>query len=115
MPMVQFSLVAMMTLVDKGILPIERLVELMAHNPAKLFSVRKRGFLRQGYKADIAILERAATWTLRRSDVLSLCGWSPLEGHEFDWRVRSTIVNGHLVFDKGQFDENYRAEAVRFR
>lgn len=115
MPMVQFSLVAMMTLVDSGFLSIERLVELMTHHPAQLFSVRKRGFLRPGYKADIAILERVEPWTLQSSDVLSLCAWSPLEGHQFNWRVRQTIVNGHLAYNQGVIDETFRGEAVRFR
>lgn len=114
MPMVQFSLVAMMTLVDSGVLSIERLVELMAHNPSQLFSISKRGFLRPGYKADIAILEPTDTWTLQRSDVMSLCGWSPLEGHKFDWRVKATILNGHLAYIDGKIDDNTRGQAVRF-
>ena len=115
MPMMQYSLVAMLTLIDEGVLAIERLVELMAHTPAKLFAVHARGFLRPGYKADIAIVERCAPWTVTDTTVQSKCGWTPLKGQVFRWRVRQTICNGHTVFDSGRLDENYRGEAVRFR
>jgi len=115
MPSVQFSLVAMLSLVDAGVLSIERLVELMCHNPSLLFSVRKRGFLRQGYKADIAIVEPCEPQPLRRSDVLNLCGWSPFEGMEFAWRVRTTIINGHVAYNKGHVDDEFRGETVMFR
>lgn len=115
MPMVQFSLIAMLSLVDKEFLTLERLVELMCHNPSRLFEVQKRGFLRPNYKADIAIVKRLEPWRLRRSDVLSLCGWSPLEGMEFGWRVKKTIVNGHIVYNEGSVCTQFRGQAVRFR
>jgi dihydroorotase len=95
MPMVQFSLVSMLSLVDEGVLTIEQLVKLMCHNPSLLFSIRERGFLREGYKADIAIVKRFDTpWTLASSMIKSKCGWSPLEGRQFHWSVVETLVNG---------------------
>lgn len=115
MPMVQFSLVAMLQLVDEGVLTIDRLVWLMCHNPARLFSVSQRGFLREGYKADITIVRKGTPWTLTKDVIQSKCHWSPLTGSQFHWRVVRTICNGHTVYDNGAFDKNYRGEAVRFR
>jgi len=114
MPMVQFSLVSMLSLVDKGVITIEQMIWLMCHNPARLFSVSKRGFLRQGYKADITIVRKEDPWTINKDIIQSKCGWSPLEGTSFDWRVVKTICNGHTVYDNGKMDENYRGEAVTF-
>lgn len=95
MPMVQFSLVSMLSLVDDGVLTIEQLVRLMCHNPSQLFSIRERGFLREGYKADITIVKRSDTpWTLDSTMIKSKCGWSPLEGSQFHWSVVTTLVNG---------------------
>ena len=82
MPMVQFSLVSMLELVDKGVLSIERMVEVMSHHPAKLFHVDKRGFLRPGYQADIVIVRPHTAWTVQKEIIQSKCGWSPMEGHE---------------------------------
>lgn len=115
MPMVQFSLVSMLGLVDWGSLTIERLVWLMCHNPARLFSVSSRGFLREGYKADIVIVRHVEPWTLTEDMIQSKCHWSPLTGSQFKWRVERTICNGHTVYCNGKMDENYRGEAVRFR
>ena len=115
MPMIQFSLVTMLELVDNGILSIERLVELMAHNPARLFEVRKRGFLRKGYKADIAIVRPHSPWTVKTSVIQSKCGWSPMEGHEYQWRVEKTLCNGHLIYNNGTVDCNYIGQPVEFR
>ena len=115
MPMIQFSLVAMLELVDAGILKIERMVELMAHNPARLFEVRERGFLRKGYKADIAIVCRGEPWTVTTETILSKCGWSPLEGHSFRWRVEKTLCNGHPVYENGVVDRHYIGQPVAFR
>ena len=115
MPMVQFSLVSMLELVDEGVLTIEKMVELMAHNPARLFQVRQRGFLRQGYQADIAIVRPHAPWTVSKENIQSKCKWSPMEGHEYQWRVEQTICNGHLIYNKGAFEDSYRGEEISFR
>ena len=115
MPMIQFSLVAMLELVDKGVLTIEKLVELMAHNPAQLFQVRQRGFLRKGYQADIVVVRPDTPWTVTEDNIQSKCKWSPMEGHEFQWSVQQTLCNGHLIYNKGIFDEQYRGEELSFR
>ena len=115
MPMVQFSLVTMLELVDQGVLSIERLVELMCHHPARLFEVSERGFLREGYQADITIVRPNAGWTVTKDVIQSKCGWSPMEGHLFLWRVERTLCNGHTVYQQGQVDTDYIGQAVRFR
>ena len=115
MPMVQFSLLAMLELCEKGVLTIERMVELMCHAPARLFAVSKRGFIKPGYKADLAIVRRGEPWTVTKDCVQSKCKWSPMEGEKFRWRVVQTICNGHLLLDKdGTFDAQYRGEEVVF-
>jgi dihydroorotase len=115
MPMLQFSLVAMLELVDEGVLTLERLVELMAHNPASIFQVRERGFLRPGYKADITIVRPHSPWTVTPDIIESKCGWSPMEGHTFNWRVEQTLCNGHLIYYKGIADRSYIGQAILFR
>ena len=114
MPMLQFSLVTMLELVDQGVLTIERLVELMSHQPARLFEVSRRGFLRPDYKADIVIVKKEP-WTVSVNDIQSKCKWSPMEGHLYQWRVAYTICNGHIIYHKGTLDESYRGEEIKFR
>ena len=115
MPMVQFSLPAMLELCEKGVLTIERVVELMCHAPARLFAVSKRGFIKPGYKADLTIVRRGEPWTVTKDCVQSKCKWSPMEGEKFRWRVVQTICNGHLLLDEdGTFDAQYRGEEVAF-
>ena len=115
MPMVQFSLVTMLELADKGVVTIERLVELMCHNPARLFSISRRGFLRTGYHADIAIVQRGEPWTVGKDIILSKCKWSPMEGHCYDWRVRRTICNGHTVYADGHVIDDTLGQELTFR
>lgn len=114
MPMIQFSLVTMLELVDQGVLTLERLVELMCHNPASLFDVQRRGFLREGYQADIVLVRPNAGWTVTKEQILSKCGWSPMEGHMYLWRVEQTICNGHTVYRQGWVDKNYIGQPVEF-
>ena len=115
MPMIQFSLVTMLELVDQGVLTIERLVELMCHNPARLFEVRQRGFLREGYQADIVLVRPNAGWTVTKDVIQSRCGWSPMENHMYLWRVERTICNGHTVYQQGRVDTSYIGQPVLFR
>ena len=115
MPMIQFSLVTMLELVDNGVLTIERLAELMCHNPARLFEVRQRGFLRKGYHADMVIVRPNCAWTVTKDTILSKCGWSPMEGHTYNWKVEKTICNGHIVYSNGIVDSNYIGRPVTFR
>ena len=113
MPMVQFSLCAMLTLSSRGVLPVERVVELMCHNPARLFDVRQRGFIKPGFKADLVLVKKAE-WTIDDSDVVSKCGWTPLKGAQLDWKVVSTFVNGRQVYNRGTIDTSVRGQAVTF-
>jgi len=115
MPMIQFSLVTMLELVDQGVLSLERLVELMCHNPARLFEVRNRGFLREGYQADIVLVRPNTGWTVTKDVILSKCGWSPMEGHMYLWRVERTLCNGHTVYQQGRVDTDYIGQPVAFR
>ena len=115
MPMIQFSLVTMLELVDKGVLSLERLVELMCHNPARLFEVRNRGFIREGYQADLVILRPNTGWVCSKDIIQSKCGWSPMEGHMFLWRVERTLCNGHSVYRDGKVDTDYIGQSVVFR
>jgi dihydroorotase len=114
MPMVQFSLPAMLSLVDEGILTIERMVELMCHNPAKLFGIEKRGFIREGYHADLTLVRVNSPWQVSKDIIQSRCGWSPLEGRTFNWKVCQTYVNGQLVWDGRQINSSILGQAARF-
>ena len=113
MPMIQFSLVTMLELVDHGVLTLTRLVELMCHNP-RLFGVVNRGFLRPGYRADIVLVRPGVAWTVSPSVIQSKCGWSPMEGHTYLWQVQRTICNGHTVYNRGWIDDDYIGEPLCF-
>lgn len=102
MPMVQFSLPVMLGLVEEGVLSLERLVELMCHNPARLYKIKERGFIREGYWADLTLV-RKKSWTLTKDCIESSCSWSPLEGRTLGWQVEKTWVNGKLVWDGTSF------------
>jgi dihydroorotase len=116
MPMVQFSLVSMLEMVDEGVLAIEQLVQLMCHNPADLFGIKERGYIQEGMKADLVLVSRGdVAHTITSEDVLSKCGWSPREGDSLRWKVRSTWVNGNLVWDGTRIDDVVCGEALEFR
>lgn len=115
MPMVQFSLVSMLEMVDEGVLSIERLVQLMCHNPANLFGIKERGYIQEGTKADLVLVRREeVAHTITSEDVLSKCGWSPREGDALHWRVRATWVNGNLVWDGQTVNTNMYGKALCF-
>ncbi len=115
MPMIQFSLVTLLELVDAHHLTIEQLVQLACHNPASLFAVDRRGFIRKGYKADLAIVSPDKPWEVTTDIIKSKCGWSPMTGHTYRWKVEHTWCNGHHILNNGIFDEESRGEALRFR
>ena len=115
MPMIQFSLVTMLELVDEKVLSLPQLVSLMAHNPATLFGVERRGFIRKGFRADLVIIRPHSPWTVTKDVIQSKCGWSPMEGHEYQWRVEQTICNGHTIYNKGIVDTTYIGEEIRFQ
>lgn len=115
MPMVQFALPTMLELTDQKVLTLQRMVELMAHNPARLFEVSRRGFLRPGYKADIVVVRPRSEWTVTPQLIESRCGWSPMEGHRYQWRVELTFCNGQLLYSHGQVDRQIVGQPVVFR
>ena len=111
--MVQHSLVVMLELMERGEITLENIVDKMCHAPADLFRVEGRGYLREGYKADIAIFEKHA-WTVEKNNLRYKCGWSPLEDMTFTYKVKTTIVNGQIVYDNEKINENIRGELLTF-
>ena len=114
MPMVQFSLVSMLGLVDEGVLPVEQVVQLMCHNPAVLFRIDRRGFIRPGYFADLVLVQPGADWEVVPGRYYTKCGWTPMDGHRFNWRVCRTFVNGTTAFADGIVVDGIRGKELRF-
>ena len=114
MPMIQFSLVSMLQLVDEGVFTLETIVEKMCHAPAQIYRINERGYIREGYRADLVLVRPDTPWEVTADKVLSKCGWSPLEGHTFNWKVERTFANGHSVYSDGMVDDAYRGEELRF-
>jgi len=104
-PIVQFSLNIMLDFYQKGKITLEKIVEKMCHNPATLYQIEKRGFIREGYYADLAIVDLNKSFTVEEQGLYSKCGWSPLTGTTFNSQVTHTFVNGNLVFHEGKFNE----------
>jgi dihydroorotase len=116
MPMIQFSLVSMLELAEKGVFTIEKIVDKMCHAPTQIYQIRNRGYIRPGYQADLVVVRRHDDTPVRMGAVYSKCGWSPLpEDTTFRWEVEKTFVNGHLVYNGNQPDEAYRGQALCFR
>ena len=113
-PMVQHSLSVMLELWHRKIFSIEKIVEKMCHNPAILFSISNRGFIREEYKADLVLIDPDHPWTVSKNNILYKCGWSPLEDVSFKSKVVKTYVNGNLVYNYGEIDKDYRGERLRF-
>jgi dihydroorotase len=113
-PMVQHSLTAMLELWHSKIFTIEKITEKMCHNPALLFNISGRGFIREGYKADLVLVDPDDPWTVQKDNILYKCGWSPFEGTTFRSKVIRTIVNGTTVYNKGVFNEDYRGQRLAF-
>lgn len=114
MPGIQYSLPLMLSLAKQGVLTVEQVVEKMCHNPARLYRMEKRGFIRKGYKADLVVVRRSAPTNVTASDVLSKCGWSPYEGMTLPVSVAYTFVNGRPVYANGVMDDTIKGEALRF-
>lgn len=113
-PLIQHSLVAMLDFYHQGKISLEKIVEKMSHNVAKLFRIEERGYIREGYHADLVLVDLNDPWTVSKENILAKCGWSPFEGHTFQSKVSHTIVSGHLVFENGQFDESKKGERLNF-
>ncbi len=113
-PMVQHSLLAMLEFYHKGQITPEKIVEKMCHNPAKLFRIRKRGFIKEGYFADLVLIDLKDGFTVTKDNILYKCGWSPMEGVTFHSKIVSTFVNGHRVYHKGNFNESIKGKRLFF-
>ncbi|MEM8763256.1 MAG: dihydroorotase [Bacteroidota bacterium] len=113
-PLVQHALLGMLQNVKAGKISIEKMVQKMCHNPAMLFDVEKRGFIREGYYADLVQVSSRHSETVSRDNILYKCGWSPFEGTVFDHKVMRTFINGHLAYDKGTFSEERKAMRLTF-
>lgn len=113
-PIVQFSLQIMLDLSAQGVVPIERIPLLMSHNPAQLFQIEKRGFIREGYFADLVLVDRNKSYLVDKEKILSKCKWSPFEGQTFNSSIDTTFINGKIAWSKGNFNENIRGMRLVF-
>ena len=115
MPMIQFSLVSMLELVDDEIFTIEKVIEKMCHAPAEIFEINDRGYIRPGFKADLVLVRPYHPWTLTQDMIWSKCKWSPMEGHTFNWKVEKTFVNGSLLYSDGKIKDIRAGQQLSFR
>lgn len=113
-PLIQHSLVAMLELVRREKITIEKVIEKMAHNVADLFDLQERGYIREGYFADLVLVDLNDPWTVAKENILYKCGWSPFEGTTFHAKVKKTFVNGNLVYNEGEFDESAKGMRLTF-
>ena len=113
-PLVQHALVAMLEFYHQGKVSLEWIVEKMCHAPATCFQVKERGFIREGYYADLVVVDLDKPWVVEKNNILYHCGWSPFEGETFRSSVIKTFVNGNLVYDGGIFDEQHRGMRLEF-
>lgn len=114
MPMIQFSLISMLEMVDEGVLPVERVPQLMSHNPATLFHIDRRGFIRPGYYADLVLVQPNMPWKVISGRYYTKCGWTPMDERTFNWRVRRTIVNGTTAYSDGIVVDGIRGKELVF-
>ncbi len=113
-PLVQHALVAMMEACHNGRISVEKMVEKMCHNPAILFQIEKRGYIKQGYFADLVLVNPNNPWTVKKDNILYKCGWSPFEGTTFNSRISHTIVNGVIVYENERFTNANAAMRLTF-
>ena len=113
-PMVQHALAVMLEHYHQGRISLEKIVEKMSHAVADCFKIEDRGYIKEGYFADLVVVDMDNPWTVEKENLLYKCGWSPLEGQTFQSKVTHTFVNGHLVFDEGKIDENFRGKRMTF-
>jgi dihydroorotase len=113
-PLVQHSIVAMLEMQRQGKITLEQVVQKMSHNVAILFQIDRRGFIREGYYADLVLVNPNQPWTVKRENILAKCGWSPFEGQTFHSRVTDTWISGHHAYSNGQFNEGKMGERLHF-
>ncbi len=114
-PLVQHSLNVMLEYYHRGAISLERIVEKMCHAPAICFKIDGRGYLEEGYWADLSIVDLDRKWTVQKDNILYKCGWSPFEGHEFTGKVESTVVSGHLAYHQDQLFEDQKGQRLSFK
>jgi dihydroorotase len=114
-PVLPYSLPVMLELTDQGVLGLTDVARLMCHNPAQLFKIKERGFIRKGYKADLTLLSHSKEgWTAGPDNNPTKCRWSPFEGQQFHWHVDTTWINGHAVYNDGKIDNTVYGQQVTF-
>jgi dihydroorotase len=113
-PLVQHALPAMLEFYKKGKISLEKVVEKMCHNPAICFQIEKRGFVKEGYFADLVLVDLEKPWEVTKENILYKCGWSPFEGEIFNSTITHTFVNGHIAYEYGSFDESKKGKRLKF-
>ncbi|WP_158840086.1 dihydroorotase [Polaribacter sp. L3A8] len=113
-PLVQHAVTAVLEKVKEGVISIEKAVEKMSHNPAKLFQIEKRGFIKEGYFADIVLIDTNKSQTVSKDNILYKCGWSPFEGTTFSSTITHTFVNGNLIYNNGAFNDDIKGKRLTF-
>jgi len=113
-PLVQHTLLAMMEKVKEGKISVEKFVEKACHNPAILFEIEKRGYIKEGYFADLVLIDPNSPITVAKENILYKCGWSPFEGTTFSHSVSHTFVNGVLMYNQGEFNEEIKGKRLTF-
>jgi dihydroorotase len=113
-PLVQHAIIAILEKVKEGVISIEKAVEKMSHNPAKLFQIEKRGFVKEGFYADIVLIDTNKPQTVSKDNILYKCGWSPFEGTTFSSTITHTFVNGNLIYNNGVFNDEIKGKRITF-
>ena len=113
-PLVQHAVVAILEKVKEGVISIEKAVEKMSHNPATLFEIEKRGYVKEGYFADLVLVDPKKSWRVSKDNILYKCGWSPFEGTTFSSTITHTFVNGSLMYKEGVFNEEVKGKRLTF-
>ena len=113
-PLVQHAVIALLEKVKDGVISIEKLVEKMSHNPAKLFQIEKRGFIKEGYFADLVLIDTRKPQTVSKDNILYKCGWSPFEGITFSSTITHTFINGNLIYNNGIFNDDIKGKRITF-
>ncbi|WP_397444955.1 dihydroorotase [Polaribacter sp. R77954] len=113
-PLVQHAVTAILEKVKEGVISIEKAVEKMSHNPAKLFQIKKRGFIKEGFYADVVLIDPKKSWTVAKDNILYKCGWSPFEGTTFSSQITHTFVNGNLMYNNGIFNDDIKGKRLTF-
>ena len=114
-PLVQHSILAMLEFYKQQKISLEKIVRMMSHNVADIFKIEKRGYIREGYFADLVLVDLNKPTEVTKASLLYKCGWSPFEGTTFSASINKTIVSGHLVYDNGTFDESKKGERLSFK